>query len=236
MKIVILAAHPDDAETCVGGSIRRYVEAGHDVHVINFTNARGPRVDCAARAGALLGFTHEFLDYPDAGPLGSFVNPELGVACDTSTLRHVQERLQELHPDMVWAHWQVDTNTDHVAVGSLALMAVDNLRLAHNDWHPELWFYFPAPGYQALCLCPDHYEDISPYYELKRRAVAEYDVVDIFSCYPIHETADKYWGYMAGCLYAEAFRKCHFRVGRARFDVVGEKVDVAPVDTASPTA
>ena len=222
MKIVIFAAHPDDAEVCVGGSICRYVAAGHSVHVVNMTNNHTVRVASAARAAALLGFTYEFLDFPDMG-----VSPEaegmsaLGVRFDPPHLQVVTDTLREHRPDLVWAHWPVDTQPDHIAAGSLVLRACDNLRI-EGEMTPALWFFLPAFGYQSLCAVPNHFEDVSAYMDRKRQAVAEYECINIFEYYPIEETAMKFYGYQNGCLYAEAFVKCHFRIGGPRYKVIGE--------------
>lgn len=224
MKILIFAAHPDDAEVCVGGSICRYVEQGHTVHVINMTNNDGPRVACAQRAAEMLGFTVEFLDFEDIGS-DRLKNRShhLGVTFDPAHLQVVDARLHEHRPDLVWAHWPVDTHPDHVAAGSLVMRACDNIRL-FGDWQPDLWFFAPALGYQAVCFQPNHYEDVTPYTEQKKQAVGLYDIVDIWQSYPLEETAMKYHGYASGYAYAEAFTKCHFRVGPARYEVIGDNV------------
>jgi LmbE family N-acetylglucosaminyl deacetylase len=227
MNIMIFAAHPDDAEVTVGGSICRYTDAGHRVHVVNMTNNGTERVDCAARTSAILGCSCEFLDFADIGTLGLQSGPStLGIRFDPEHLAVVQAKIEAERPDLVWAHWPVDTHPDHIAAGSLVLRACDNIRLQGN-YHPQLWFMAPAIGYQALCFAPDHYEDITPYVERKRTAVAEYACVDIFAAYPIDETATKFYGYASGNAYAEAFVKCHFRVGRERYDVVGEGRELA---------
>jgi LmbE family N-acetylglucosaminyl deacetylase len=222
MRILVFAAHPDDAETSVGGSICHHTDAGDIVHVINLTNAGTQRVACAERASRTLGCTCEFLPFHDQGDVPESDGPHrLGLRFDPAHLAVVTDKIREHRPDLVWAHWPVDTHPDHIAAGALALRACDNLRL-EGELCPELWFFFPAEGYQALCVHPDRYTDITPYVARKRQAVAEYECVDIWAAYPIHETSDKYHGYQAGCQYAEAFVRCHFRVGEARYRVVGE--------------
>ncbi len=228
MKILVCAAHPDDAETSVGGSICRYAQAGHQVHVVNLTNARTSRVECARRASAVLGCTCEFLDFTDVGAeQGGDRDTHLGLCFDERHLGVVIRLLQAHHPDLVWAHWPVDTHPDHMAAGVLVMRACDNTRL-QGDWRPDLWFFAPALGYQAVCFQPDHYEDITPYVERKKQAVALYDaVVPILQHYVIEETSQQYHGYVSGFTYAEAFCKCHFRVGRERYEIAGGPVDEA---------
>lgn len=225
MKVLVFAAHPDDAEFCVGGSICRYIERGHDVHVVNMTNNHGPRVTCAQRAAELLGFTFTFLDFNDAGENAlSTHRTHLGMQFDPEHLRVIDAVLREHRPDLVWAHWPVDTHPDHIAAGSLVLRACDNIRL-EGDWLPELWFFAAAYGYQSVCFKPDHYEDVTPYVDLKKQAVYQYLAVNVHEAYPLEETAMKYYGYASGFAYAEAFMKCHFRIGRARYEVIGDTIE-----------
>jgi N-acetylglucosamine malate deacetylase 1 len=37
LEILVLAAHPDDAELCCGGTIARHVSTGHKVGIVDFT-------------------------------------------------------------------------------------------------------------------------------------------------------------------------------------------------------
>jgi len=224
MNILVFAAHPDDAEMCVGGSIARYVDAGHDVHVINATNSNGPRVTCAAAACKMLGCTHEFMDFEDLSGDGTvdITGSRLGVCFDEAHLSAVLAKLREHKANMVWTHWPVDAHPDHVAVGALVLRACDLLRY-HEDDPMALWFFAAAMGYQSLSFQPNHHEDITDYIGRKRAALAQYDgTVDIFEVYAIHETADKYAGYASGHAYAEAFVKCALRDRSRRDRIVGE--------------
>jgi len=228
MRIVIFAAHPDDAEMCVGGSIARYVDAGHNVHVVNATNGDGPRVACAAAACEVLGCTHEFMPFEDQAGDGSFALGEarLGVCFDEAHLSAVLAKLREHEPDMVWTHWPVDAHPDHAALGTSVLRAVDVLCYYEDD-PLKLWFFAAAPGYQTLSFQPNHYEDITAHLDRKRRALEAYEpTVDIFSVYAIHRTADKHAGYASGYAYAEAFVQCALRDRAQRDRIIGEGHDI----------
>lgn len=220
MRVLIFAAHPDDAEMTVGGSICRYVDAGHSVHVVNMTNNHTARVACAQEASKILGCTCEFLDLEDVAAKPKDQSAEhLGMQFNPSHLKIVMEKIREHQPDLIWAHWPVDTHPDHIAAGALVLRATDLIRL-EGTWQPDLWFFPPAMGYQAICFRPDHFEDITPYLERKKDALMVYEkVISILQYYVIDETAHRYNGYLSGYMYAEAFIKCHFRVGRERYEV-----------------
>lgn len=223
MKILIFAAHPDDAEITVGGSICRYTDAGHSVHVVNMTNNHTKRVACAQETSKILGCTFEFMDLNDVIRHGEDPN-YLGVRFDSEQLKLVREKIEEHHPDLIWAHWPVDTHADHIAAGSLVLRATDQIRMS-GDWHPELWFFAPELGYQAVCFVPNHFEDITPFVERKKEAILVYDkVVSIMRIYVIDETGHRYHGYVSGYKYAEAFVKCNFRVGKERHQIADSAV------------
>ena len=212
MKITVFAAHPDDAETTVGGSICRYTAAGHAVHVVNMTNNGTARVKCAADSAAVMGNTVEFMDFKDSEMT---VTPE--------GIELVRKKILERKPDLIWTQFPADVHIDHICTGALVLEAVDAIRLEDGGYAPELWFFAPCEGYQALCFHPDHFEDVSDFYERKRKAVACYDPpIPIWDCYPIHLTIDKFHGYQAGCEFAEGFAKCNFRIGPCRHRVIGD--------------
>lgn len=226
MKIIIFAAHPDDAEISVGGSICRYLEAGHQVHVIHTTGKKSKRFVTAGKTAAILGHTYEFMDLKDRG-LGKD-QLKLGLKFDEPTLKAVYKKIKEHKPDMVWSLWPIDCHPDHAGLGTCVTYACDLIRLEkHKNWCPELWYYYGASGYQSICMAPNHYEDITPYVERKRLAIEEYaKVVDVRAGISIHETSWKYNGYQSGFLYAEAFTKCSFRIGDARYEVVGEGIEL----------
>ncbi len=133
LDLLVIAAHPDDAEISVGGTLARLVAAGARVGVLDITRgelgSRGTRADRdaeAAAATALLGLAWRGnLDQPDG-------RVEATVAAREELARH----LRRLAPDVVLAHHEEDPHPDHVASGRLAREAwyLSGLRrLAEQD-------------------------------------------------------------------------------------------------------
>ena len=56
LDVLVIAAHPDDAEICVGGSILRWCDAGRAVGIVDLTRGelgtRGSAADRAAETAA----------------------------------------------------------------------------------------------------------------------------------------------------------------------------------------
>ena len=117
LDCLVIAAHPDDAEISVGGTLLRLTQAGKAVGVVDVTKGelgtRGTVEDRAresAAASELLGLSvrHNL----DAGDGRVVITPEL------------RERLaaiiREHTPDLVLCHHTEDLHPDHAASGQLA--------------------------------------------------------------------------------------------------------------------
>jgi LmbE family N-acetylglucosaminyl deacetylase len=226
MRILIIAAHPDDIEIGVGGAIAHWVEQGARVsYVIVTDGAAGsnePDTDLAAlvkqrqeeqrAAAALLGVEDvHFMGHRD------------GVLEPTLTLRRDLTRLiRQLRPDRVVCQdpttmfvggWYVN-HPDHRAAGEAAVYAVFPSAVSRPIF-PELLDEGLEPHevkelYLTLTMHPDVYVDISDVMDRK---------VEALLCHRSQvgeEAADWLRGMNAEmgeqieCAYAEAFRVLRF--------------------------
>ncbi len=118
LRILLLVAHPDDAEFHSGGLMSIYRSLGHDVKIITVTNGEsghhestGPALTArrrqeAAAAAKLIGATSEVWDFPDGR-----LQPTLEVR-----YRIIAE-IRNYQPDLVLTHRNNDYHPDHRAVG-----------------------------------------------------------------------------------------------------------------------
>ena len=119
-RLLVLGAHPDDAEFHAGGLISIYRERGCDVKIVSVTNGGAGhhersaeeltaiRTQEAAAVGRLIGADYEVWEYPDGG-----LQPTLEV-------RHrVIREIRSYAPDLVLTHRLNDYHPDHRAVGQL---------------------------------------------------------------------------------------------------------------------
>jgi LmbE family N-acetylglucosaminyl deacetylase len=114
LRLLIIGAHPDDADYSAGGTAALFAAAGHVVKMISMTNgaaghhlragpelARRRRMEAAA-AGAVIGATYDVLDSPDGGLL-----PTLEVRAQVIRL------IRNFKPDLLLTHRPNDYHPDH---------------------------------------------------------------------------------------------------------------------------
>ena len=120
LRLLVIGAHPDDAEFHAGGLLTRFCAAGHRVHVISVTDGAAghhalpadalakARAEEAARAGARCGFSTEVWQHPDGA-----LEPTLAVRMQ------VIRAIRAFAPDVLLTHRVNDYHPDHRAVGQL---------------------------------------------------------------------------------------------------------------------
>jgi LmbE family N-acetylglucosaminyl deacetylase len=120
LRLLILGAHPDDAEYHAGGLAASYRQFGHTVKMVSLTSGdaghhqmRGPELAArrrreAAAAGAVIGAEYVTWEHHD------------GLLQPTLELRfEVIRELRRFRPDLVLTHRTDDYHPDHRAVGNL---------------------------------------------------------------------------------------------------------------------
>lgn len=217
LDALVVAAHPDDAEISLGGTILRMVRAGRAVGIVDVTRGElGSRGDRATRAAesaaadAIMGVAvRHNLDRPDGR-----VQP------DPETREALAALIRRHRPNVVLAHHTEDLHPDHAATGALARAAwyLAGLRrlaagagdAAHRP--PRLLHY---PGH--VPFEPTFVVDVTPVFEDKRRLVHAYasqlrpeDERDdgthlLFGADILErmETKARYWGEKIGVRYGE---------------------------------
>jgi LmbE family N-acetylglucosaminyl deacetylase len=117
-RMLVLGAHPDDAEFHSGGLIAGYCEAGFPVRIVSVTNGcsghhqRPPaeltklRAAEAAAVGRMIGAEYEVWDFPDGA-----LEPTLEVRAQ------IIRSIRTFKPDLVLTHRTNDYHPDHRAVG-----------------------------------------------------------------------------------------------------------------------
>ena len=120
LRIVIIGAHPDDADIKAGGTAAKWCALGHVVRLVSLTDGRaghqsehGPALTRRRRAeaeasAAVIGATYEVFDHPD------------GQLDDRLEYRHeVIRLLRTFRPDLVITHRSTDYHPDHRFTGLL---------------------------------------------------------------------------------------------------------------------
>jgi LmbE family N-acetylglucosaminyl deacetylase len=114
VRVLVIGAHPDDADFKAGGTAALWCDAGHVVRLVSLTDGRAghhamPGPDLARRrlaeaqaAAAVIGATYQILDHPD------------GELDDRLEYRHEVIRLiRSFRPDLIVTHRPNDYHPDH---------------------------------------------------------------------------------------------------------------------------
>lgn len=204
MKLMVIGAHSDDAEIACGGTMAKAVASGHDVSLLVLSDSAqsGRKVDAPrtretaveeglASAGVLGLSGVRWLDYPDTQ-----------VPYDAGVVQSIEEHIDEVRPDVIFAHWPHDTHQDHRR-GALATLSAAR-------WFPSIVMFEPMmpSGRSYAPFRPQLYVDVSDFMAMKIEALKAHASQ--------HERFGEDWldaivarcrlrGFEAGVEYAEAF-------------------------------
>lgn len=143
MKVLVIAAHPDDEVLGMGGTIKKLTKNKNQVKIVimatgisarrsttfknssryNITKNDQKIIDKqivtikshAKKAAKILGVTDiEFLDYPDN---------EMDTISNLEITKSVEKIIQKFKPEVVYTHTPFDVNIDHVSCYNAVLTA-----------------------------------------------------------------------------------------------------------------
>lgn len=174
LDILVLAAHPDDAELGCGGTILKHVAAGYKVGVVDLTRGelgtRGTtetRAKEAADSAKILGLSvRENLGLPD----GFFLN-------EREHRLEVVKAIRKFQPDIVLGNAVYDRHPDHGRASELIFEACFLSGLAkvatsvdgkdQTPWKPKVLYHY----IQSQFIVPDFVVDVTDYWGKKMDAI-----------------------------------------------------------------
>lgn len=124
MKVLVVAAHPDDEILGVGGTICKHVANGDEVYVCIVTKAYEPqwskkyietKVEEQRKVDKLLGIKKRYnLDLPTV-KLNTIPHGEFN--------KKITDVVEEVNPDIVYTHFENDLNYDHTLIFKACMVA-----------------------------------------------------------------------------------------------------------------
>ena len=229
MKILVLAAHPDDEVLGMGGTIKKLSKKGNDIKIIfmstgilsrrkteskvskqvftkdwmekNESKLKSLRGD-AKRAGKILGVNEiEFMDFPDN---------EMDIVSTLMITKSIENSIKDFKPNVIYTTPQNDVNVDHQKVFASTLVATRPYKnsilqevISYEIPSSTEWF-FPSQ------FSPNIFVDISKEFTSKIKAIKAYKTEIREFPHPRSiealEVITKRWGSVSGFNYAEAFR------------------------------
>jgi LmbE family N-acetylglucosaminyl deacetylase len=202
LKVLCVGGHPDDPESGCAGTLRRYVDLGHAVTVLYLTRGeRGIEGKGLDESGKIRTAECE----KACGVIGA--NPRFFGQIDGATeftrvhVDAMSKVLGEEQPDVIYAHWPVDTHMDHQVASLLTIRAW----MASGE-RPQLYFFEVNTGSQSQGFLPNTYVDITPVLGKKKEALFAHVSQDGQGIWREHHEIIARWrGREAGVTAAEAF-------------------------------
>jgi LmbE family N-acetylglucosaminyl deacetylase len=213
MRVLVVAAHPDDEILGAGATLAGHVDRGDDVHACILAEGATSRYEDAMveslheagkRAGEVIGFSSVVFDQlPDQ-------------RLDTLPLITVTQRVEELvdalRPEVVYTHFPWDVNSDHGVVAQCVWTAIRPFRfpfvkcIAAFETPSSTEWAIPSPMHRFQ---PNRFVDVTATVERKLEAMACYrselrDYPHPRSLRALRERAG-YWGSVAGAEAVEPF-------------------------------
>ncbi len=202
LKIIVVGAHPGDPECGCGGTISLFTASGHEVVAAYLTRGEAGvqgksydeaakiRTDEALKACKILKCRAEFLGQTDG-------NCEIRSA----SYSPVNDFIKKENPDIVFAHWPIDSHRDHRICSILTYDAWIAM-----DKKFALYYYEVTSGAETQNFYPTEYINIGPVIQQKTDCCMAH-----VSQYPedwyqkIQKTVQRFRGIELNCENAEAF-------------------------------
>ncbi len=202
LKVIVVGAHPGDPECGCGGTIDLLTAAGHEVVAAYLTRGeagvQGKTFDKAAKirsaealkACKILKCRPEFLGQIDG-------NSEIR----TTSYAPINDFIKRENPDIVFAHWPIDSHRDHRIC---SILTYDAWIAMEKKF--ALYYYEVTSGNETQNFYPTDYIDIGPVIEQKNACCMAHVSQEPEGWYEkIQKTIQRFRGIELNCENAEAF-------------------------------
>ena len=229
MRILVIAAHPDDEVLGMGGTIKKYVKQGNNVKIVimatgitsrrntNYKNSSqydstpniAKKMDKqvlelkknAKQAAKILGVTKlELKNFPDN---------EMDIVSNLEVTKSIEFEIEKFHPEIVFTHSPFDINIDHRILYNSVITATRPgskygvKEVISFEVPSSTEWYFPSK------FSPNIFVDITKELPSKIKALKAYK--NEIRSFPHPRSAEaishiaKKWGTVSGFKAAEAF-------------------------------
>jgi N-acetylglucosamine malate deacetylase 1 len=215
VRVMAIAAHPDDETLGCGGTLLKHRASGHEVHWLIATSRSTSRwsteafktqqaqVEAVARAYSVERV--HCLGFPDAG---------LDTVPIASLIESIDAAVSDVRPELVYVVHGGDVHTDHSLVYTAAMSALKSFRMSALGVRRIVSFETlsstdAGPQEESNAFRPNIYSDISPFIDEKCQILSLYETEVQQGWLPRTQSAvaalARIRGASVGVQYAEAF-------------------------------
>jgi LmbE family N-acetylglucosaminyl deacetylase len=220
MKILVIAAHPDDEILGMGGTLCKHSENNDEIHVLFVSDGvtgrdydydpikRKKEISDRKNMALIASKKYKassihFLDYP---------NLRLEKESILEITKDIEELVNKYSPEIIYTHHSNDTNIDHRITSQAAIFACrpipcSSIKIIRLFEIPSSTEY--SHSSLGAIFEPNCFSDISDYFESKILMLKDYDYEMREFPHPRSKKAiaarDSYRGSSVGVSYAESF-------------------------------
>lgn len=205
-QICVIVAHPDDAELGMAGTIRRFIQCGHNVYILQTTTGEYKDLD-----GRIIRSRNEIYNALNKSKFWLHFNdytildePTMSLECNGRTVSAVQEFIILHQITDIYTHMPIDTyHQDHINTHNIVMAAAR--RYVNNIYAFETIFNYTHGVLQTNCYIPLTKEQINMKLESLRCHESEYQKFGREKWLQQIQALAVYRGAQIGVKYAEAF-------------------------------
>ena len=212
MDVLAIAAHPDDIEISVGGTLLKYIDGGHTVKLCMVTSGNIGHYNYTREELAAIRKAEQLESAKLMGAEIMFLGFDERILDGHEERNAIINAIRWANPDVIFTHDPTDNSIDHAVVGDIVRHSLLCLKWKNQETEyppisklPSVFFWETAGG---INFQPQQYVDITNYMEKKSALLAchksqvelEQDYMRLIEC------QGAYRGMQSGCEYAEGFR------------------------------
>ncbi len=215
MRVLVIAAHPDDETLGCGGTLLRHAERGDELFWVVVTQAHEPQwpaATIARKAVEVDGVAHAY-GMKDTVRLG-FPAARLDVVPQVDLMTAIREPIRRIQPEVVYLVHEGDVHSDHLATSRAATAVLKPfhqraLGVRRVLSYETLSSTDAAPPRSDRAFLPHVICDITPHMARKLEIMRMYESEDQGDLLPrgasAIEALARFRGATIGVKYAEAF-------------------------------
>ncbi|MDD5086535.1 MAG: PIG-L family deacetylase [Candidatus Nanoarchaeia archaeon] len=174
MKILVIAAHPDDEVLGMGGTILKHIDQGDEVFVCMMTKGYEPdwtkefiknKIVEAEKVDKFLGVKKRFFCGFPTARLNTIPHGEIS--------KGVRNVINEVKPDIIYTHSEKDIHEDHRIIFNSVMVA--SRPITENKIKIICFEILSSSEWNHKSFCPNYYVDIEKYIEKKIKAFSIYE-------------------------------------------------------------
>ncbi len=183
MRVLVIAAHPDDEVYGMGGTIAKLAVQGHEVHVLIVSEGCTAQYAGREDLSAIVEQKHTEAIVANAAlgvkqvHFGTFPDMRLDTVPHVELNRLIEDTVDQVQPETVFTHFYGDVNLDHQMVYRSTLVAV---RPTAGQCVKEVYCYYVpsstewSPQLAQTAFLTNMMVDITGFEERKERALLAY--------------------------------------------------------------